>query len=553
MPFIEVEGFVSFVDIINPGTAEVFPYSTGNEVFSNYYQGTGFDPDITYYFYCDWYIDAVLVATDSGWWMSSHGGVLNIMMEETINIGSYSVGNHNVSCFWEIESNPHDYEDHTHDWTRDSSPPPPAPSVVFTTPPNPGTSYDYSTSTTYTCEWTIEDEDSDITSMILYMNDILQFDFEDQPEGDYSFPVTMDSDQTYILKVNGTDSQSNDYSTSTSVIAYNATQYLDVGLPLGQYHNSEIAFQIESGAPDGLHNMSYSVENYAWFSSNVTENRVDEVLDTTYLYEFGLLNWSQYIPDLDIDIGDRYETSANWWNTDWDKRQTITITNPTASQIDNRAWYIDVTWDSDMQPDFDDLRFTTTGGTPTQLDHETADHVASTSAEVWLKIPSITGSGTYDIEMYYDNDGASDDSTTDTWSNNYQVVAHFNGVLGTNSFTDSSANAFTWAPFNSPEILYDGYCGKAGRFDGASDAFTMTDSGGALDDYTAATGWGWVKSDDNYDEGGIISTWSTANLRFYAATRTSSTEITTVRIGAELDQGTGEYGVPLDWIHFAFT
>ena len=45
-----------------------------------------------------------------------------------------------------------------------------------------------------------------------------------------------------------------------------------------------------------------------------------------------------------------------WWDTDWNRRNTVTITNTGSVQTDY-AVQVDVTYDGDMQADFDDIRF----------------------------------------------------------------------------------------------------------------------------------------------------------------------------------------------------
>ncbi len=85
----------------------------------------------------------------------------------------------------------------------------------------------------------------------------------------------------------------------------------------------------------------------------------------------------------------------------WSKRKLIDISNSTGSALTDFQVMLSVTYDSDMQIDFDDLRFTDSTGTQINywLDER---YKPGISASVWVKIPSIASSGTT-IHMYYGN------------------------------------------------------------------------------------------------------------------------------------------------------
>src|SRR5438045_9615198 len=52
----------------------------------------------------------------------------------------------------------------------------------------------------------------------------------------------------------------------------------------------------------------------------------------------------------------RSTSTVNWWNTSWIKRKTV-ILNNTGSDLTNFQVKVTIPYDSDMQADFDDLRF----------------------------------------------------------------------------------------------------------------------------------------------------------------------------------------------------
>jgi len=98
----------------------------------------------------------------------------------------------------------------------------------------------------------------------------------------------------------------------------------------------------------------------------------------------------------------------NWMDSSWTRRKPITITNNSGNTLTNYQIKLTVSYDSDMQPDFDDLRFTNSDGM-TQLNYWIESYTASSSATVWLKIPSLPISGKT-IYMYYGNAAAADAS-----------------------------------------------------------------------------------------------------------------------------------------------
>jgi hypothetical protein len=101
---------------------------------------------------------------------------------------------------------------------------------------------------------------------------------------------------------------------------------------------------------------------------------------------------------------------SDWYNTSWSRRKPVTISNPgsglTAYQVK-----VDVTYDSYMKSNFDDIRFTDADGS-TLLSHWRESYTASASATFWVKVPSVP-SGNKTIYMYYGNASASSASDGD--------------------------------------------------------------------------------------------------------------------------------------------
>ncbi|MCK5556924.1 MAG: DUF2341 domain-containing protein, partial [Candidatus Hydrogenedentes bacterium] len=123
------------------------------------------------------------------------------------------------------------------------------------------------------------------------------------------------------------------------------------------------------------------------------------------------------------------ENASPWWDGSWGKRVPITITYA-GRGLTNYQVKVDVAYNADMQPDFDDIRFIDSAHT-TELDYyRESDYTASSSAVFWVEVPSIPDGGKT-IYMYYDNAGV---STTSSGPNTFEYFDDFE------SFSTGSVN-----------------------------------------------------------------------------------------------------------------
>ncbi len=105
------------------------------------------------------------------------------------------------------------------------------------------------------------------------------------------------------------------------------------------------------------------------------------------------------------NISKEFSLSAGeGWLTGWTYRQNITL-HGTSGAGTNYQINITVTYDSEMQSDFDDIRFTDDDGT-TLLDHWRETYTASTTALFWVEVADSLNSNQL-IYMYYGNDAVS--------------------------------------------------------------------------------------------------------------------------------------------------
>ena len=128
-----------------------------------------------------------------------------------------------------------------------------------------------------------------------------------------------------------------------------------------------------------------------------------------------------------------------WYNSSWLKRKAITLTGGASGAQTDYQVKLTVTHDSDMQSDFDDLRFTKSDGV-TLIDAWMESYTASTSAIIWVETDTPANTVEADIYMYYGNSGASS-----SWS-------------GSNTFPDfydgfEDGNVTEWTQSGTTEVL----------------------------------------------------------------------------------------------------
>jgi flagellin-like protein len=136
------------------------------------------------------------------------------------------------------------------------------------------------------------------------------------------------------------------------------------------------------------------------------------------------------------------ETSEIWYNPSWVRRKAVTIDNSlNLNDLVDYQIMVDVQYDSDMSPDFSDLRFTDSNG-QTLISYWVESYVPSVSAVVWVKVPSILASSTEMIYMYYGNPSAPSESNPD---DTFDLFLDFtiDGVI-THGGTSQDKNPTQW-------------------------------------------------------------------------------------------------------------
>ncbi|MBW7992774.1 MAG: DUF2341 domain-containing protein, partial [Planctomycetes bacterium] len=144
---------------------------------------------------------------------------------------------------------------------------------------------------------------------------------------------------------------------------------------------------------------------------------------------------------------------GSWYNVDLNYRKLIPVQNTTSTLADYQIKIIvasssDATGDVDCggncQGDFDDVRFTTGGGTTT-IDYWRESYATSATSTFWVKVPQLAGNATTNIYMYYGNTATSTDGNPE---NTFVVYQDFDdGTFGswtttTRDFNSGHDNSF---------------------------------------------------------------------------------------------------------------
>lgn len=209
--------------------------------------------------------------------------------------------------------------------------------------------------------------------------------------------------------------------------------------------------------------------------------------------------------------------ASSWFNTSWKYRRKITLNNTdavlgvTATTLTNFPLLVKLTSSnfdfSKAQSAGEDLRFTDSDGT-TSLSYQIESWSTSTStAFVWVKVPSIDTTGSDSIYAYYGNSSATDaQAATSVWDSSYLGVWHLKeSGSGSGAFKDSTSNAKNatggaGTPTKAPTLTSSGAI-NGGQTFGDGDDYIETPGITYTNDITVSA---WVKggtqtpSDWNY-------------------------------------------------------
>jgi hypothetical protein len=207
---------------------------------------------------------------------------------------------------------------------------------------------------------------------------------------------------------------------------------------------------------------------------------------------------TDWIPSINIAGTNYTKTDWAWWNTSYTRCVNITINNTDTNVKNNFPVNLNITYDADMQTDFDDIRFYngTCNNAGDVIYAELESKTDSANAYVWIRMNLSVGSN--NISMYYGNAavGHNWDTSGNVWDSNYVLVMHMNDSH------DSTKNANN--AVQSGGTFVDGKWGKAYNVTGTKYSLNISDST-TMNISKNSTFEGWVYSSTIPVTGRVIS------------------------------------------------
>jgi hypothetical protein len=156
-------------------------------------------------------------------------------------------------------------------------------------------------------------------------------------------------------------------------------------------------------------NLSATSTN-SWTFRDETGDIAGEVYDIDGITDCGSIRWDNSSCLLTEQTEYRWRNDdggigvpdSEWFDTDWSKRKRVRVANNDNTAYATATVKITVAYDSDMQTDFEDLRFTQSDGV-TPIDFWVEDFNSGVSADVWIEVLELDASETVSVFMYYEN------------------------------------------------------------------------------------------------------------------------------------------------------
>lgn len=143
------------------------------------------------------------------------------------------------------------------------------------------------------------------------------------------------------------------------------------------------------------------------------------------------------------DDGGEGAAPGTWYDSNWAARKRVRVINNDAVTYTDVAVKLNVTYDTDMQTDFDDIRITDSSGTTT-LSYWRERYTTATDAQFWVKIPSMAANEVVELYVYYANTSATTTSDISSVFNAYDDFED-NNITEYSGDTTNFATAGTFA------------------------------------------------------------------------------------------------------------
>lgn len=213
---------------------------------------------------------------------------------------------------------------------------------------------------------------------------------------------------------------------------------------------------------------------------------VANVLPLAQLGLFGD-NGGLQLPTFTTAGRDALINAHRWYNNSWTKRVKLTIQQTQVdADLTDFPVYVDLStmpagfW-SAVKSDGSDIVCTSSDAL-TKLSRElvSIDTVGQTG-ELWVKIPTVSGTVDTTFYIYYGNAGAAETNDTATWKSDFKAIWHMKDAT-TSTVSDSTTNGNTATKVGANEpIEATGKVGKGQTFDGSNDRMTAPNTVGSLE------------------------------------------------------------------------
>jgi hypothetical protein len=203
-------------------------------------------------------------------------------------------------------------------------------------------------------------------------------------------------------------------------------------------------FGLDTGHTTGTNAYLNGTSTNALNFSAATGNLAGEAYDNDSGHPCGAFRWDdsscQFVDQRYYrwrhDDGGEAVPDSEWYGgaaSGWTYRERVHVVNNTSSAATNVAVKVNLPYQSQMQADYRDIRFTSNNGTTTiPFWIET---YTTASANVWVKVPTLAAQSSTDVYVYYGNASAAASSTGSS-----VFTYFFDGESGLSGMTGDTAS-----------------------------------------------------------------------------------------------------------------
>lgn len=305
--------------------------------------------------------------------------------------------------------------------------------------------------------------------------------------------------EEYLIKIPTYKETCYPYNKTTEEIIHNFENKTSVTIPATTTYIENCTNIIISEEEETRYKHTWKLSNIDEIKNIYSNLNIDEYLDIKITGRRSQCGIGGYACENKIDNIINFATFSYpeyaWWNSSWANCKEVTVIGGASTLNDFRV-FLNVSYDSDMQIDFEDLRFVngTCSFSGSESNYDIDNKVNSNFAEIWVTNPNLE-TGINSMAMYYNNPTApAGEDSNETWSNVIGAY-HFEGVA-----TDSSPNQ---EHFNVTGTIYNatGVIGQGITFNGYSDYLQLEDGNISKAGTTGYTVEGWMYHNDTRDPG----------------------------------------------------